>query len=112
MYYKEFKFDELLKHLGRGDSIAFMSDEKKYSRNSKVVMIGTNNDYTKVTGKELSAIFVDTRYSNSFTVDTLHYLLTKVKGKVTELFPEKVYFTSNIMSDEYTFCGKLNLYEN
>lgn len=112
MYYKEFKFDEVLKQLGRGDCIAFMSDEKKYSRNIKVAMIGTNNDYTKVTGKELSAIFVDTRYSNSFTIDTLHYLLTKVKGKVTELFPEKVYFTSNIMSDEYTFCGKLDLYEN
>ena len=112
MYYKEFKFDEVLKQLGKGDCIAFMSDEKKYSRNSKVVMIGTNNDYTKVTGKQLSAIFVDTRYSNSFTVATLHYLLTKVKGKGTELFPEKVYFTSSIMCAEYTFFGKLNLYEN
>lgn len=69
-----------------------MSDEKKYSRNSKVVMIGTNNDYTKVTGKEISAIFVDTRYSNSFTVDTLHYLLTKVKGKSHRVVPRKGIF--------------------
>ena len=112
MYCKEFKFDDVLKQLSKGECIAFMSDEKKYIKNSKVLMIGTNNDYSKLTGKSLSAIFVDTRYSDKFTVDTLHYLLTRLKGKDVELFPEKVYFTSNIMSDEYTFCGKLNLYEN
>lgn len=112
MFYKEFKFDDVLKQLGKGECIAFMSDEKKYSRNSKVVMIGTNNDYARVTGKEISAIFVDVRYSNKFTVDSLHYLLTKIRGEAAELFPDKIYFTSNIMTDGYTFCGKLNLYEN
>ena len=112
MYYKEFKFDDVLKQLSKGDCVAFMSDEKKYIKNSKVVMIGTNNDYAKVTGKNLSSIFVDTRYSDKYTVDTLHYLLTRLKGKDAELFPDKVYFTSNIMADGYTFYGKLNIYEN
>jgi len=112
MYYKEFKFDNVLKQLSKGEHIAFMSDEKKYIKNSKVLMVGTNNDYSKLTGKNLSAIFVDARYSNRFTVDTLHYLLTRVRGNSSELFPDKIYFTSNIMSDEYTFCGKLNLYES
>ena len=112
MYCKEFRFDDVLKQLSKGECIAFMSDEKKYIKNSKVLMIGTNNDYSKLTGKNLSAIFVDTRYSNKFTVDTLHYLLTRLKGKDAELFPEKIYFTSSIMTDDYTFCGMLNLYEN
>ena len=112
MYYKEFKFDDVLKQLSKGEHIAFMSDEKKYIKNSKVLMVGTNNDYSKLTGNNLSAIFVDTRYSDKYTVDTLHYLLTRLKGKDAELFPEKVYFTSNIMTDGYTFCGKLNIYEN
>ena len=112
MYYKEFKFDDVLKNLSKGECIAFMSDEKKYSQNGKVAMIGTNNSYARVTGKEISAIFVDTRYTNKFTVDSLHYLLTKIRGKSAELFPDKIYFTSNIMTDDYTFCGKLNLYEN
>ena len=41
MYYKEFKFDDVLKQLSKGEHIAFMSDEKKYIKNSKVLMVGT-----------------------------------------------------------------------
>ncbi len=113
MYYKEYKFDDVLKHLNKGDKIVFLSDEKKYSKNSKVVNILTNNDYSKVSGVSVSAIFVDARYSNSFTLDTLHYLLTKLKGDAITLFPDKIYFTSNLVNlDEgYTFCGNLNIYE-
>ena len=113
MYYKEYKFDDVLKHLNKGDKIVFMSDEKKYSKNSKVVNILTNNDYSKVSGVSVSAIFVDARYSDKFTLDTLHYLLTKLKGDAITLFPDKVYFTSDLVKvqGEYTFCGNLNIYE-
>ena len=113
MYYKEYKLDDVLKHLNKGDKIVFMSDEKKYSKNSKVISVTTNNDYSKLAGLSVSAIFVDVRYSDKFTLDTLHYLLTKLKGDAMTLFPDKVYFTSNLVNlDEgYTFCGNLNIYE-
>ena len=39
MYYKEYKIDDVLRHLNKGDKIVFLSDEKKYSKNSKVVHI-------------------------------------------------------------------------
>ena len=80
MYYKEYKFDDVLKHLNKGDKVVLMSDEKKYSKNSKVVNILTNNDYTKVTGVNISAVFVDVKYYDKFTLNTLHYLLTRLKG--------------------------------
>ena len=113
MYYKEYKFDDVLKHLNKGDKIVFMSDEKKYFKDSRVFTVFTNNDYSKLAGVSISAIFVDAKYSNNFTLDTLHYLLTKLKGDAITLFPDKIYFTSNLVNlDEgYTFCGNLNIYE-
>ena len=112
MYYKEYKLDDVLKHLNKGDKIVFMSDEKKYSKNSKVVNILTNNDYSKVTGVNISAVFVDVKYYDKFTLNTLHYLLTRLKGDAITLFPDKIYFTSDLVKDDgYTFCGNLNIYE-
>ena len=113
VYYKEYKLDDVLKHLNKGDKIVFMSDEKKYSKNSKVFTVFTNNDYSKLAGVSISAIFVDARYSDKFTLDTLHYLLTKLKGDAITLFPDKVYFTSDLVKvqEGYTFCGNLNIYE-
>ena len=112
MYYKEYKIDDVLRHLNKGDKIVFLSDEKKYSKNSKVVNVFTNNDYSKLAGLSVSAIFVDARYSDKFTLDTLHYLLTRLKGDAITLFPDKIYFTSDLVKDDgYTFCGNLNIYE-
>ena len=111
MYYKEYKLDDVLKHLNKGDKVVFMSDEKKYSKNSKVVNILTNNDYTKVVGVNSSAVFVDVKYYDKFTLNTLHYLLTRLKGDAITLFPDKIYFTSDLVKEEYTFCGNLNIYE-
>ena len=113
MYYKEYKIDDVLKHLNKGDKVVFMSDEKKYSKNSKVVNVTTNNDYSKLAGVNISAIFVDVKYYDKFTLNTLHYLLTRLKGDAITLFPDKIYFTSDLVKDGvgYTFCGNLNIYE-
>ena len=113
MYYKEYRFDDVLKHLNKGDKVVLMSDEKKYAKNSKVVNILTNNDYSKVTGVNISAVFVDVKYYDKFTLNTLHYLLTRLKGNAITLFPDKIYFTSDLVKSDigYTFCGNLNIYE-
>jgi hypothetical protein len=113
MYYKEYRFDDVLKHLNKGDKVVLMSDEKKYTKNSKVVNILTNNDYSKVTGVNISAVFVDVKYYDKFTLNTLHYLLTRLKGNAITLFPDKIYFTSDLVKSDigYTFCGNLNIYE-
>lgn len=112
MHYKNYKLDDVIKHLGKNDYIVLMSDTKSYSRNSKIIMVNTNNDYSKLVGKEVGTIFVDVRYSNKYTLDTLHYLLTRVRGDTTNLFPDKVYFTGDIMTEGFTFSGKLNFYES
>lgn len=111
MYYKEYKLDDVLKRLNKGDKIAFMTDEKKYSKNSKVINVSTNNDYSKVIGVNISAVFVDVKYYDKFTLNTLHCLLTRLKGNAITLFPDKIYFTSDLVKDGYTFCGNLNIYE-
>ena len=96
MYYKDYKLDDVLKNLSKSDHIVLLSDTKIYSRNNKITVVNTNNDYTYLVGKEVGAIFVDVRYSNKYTLDTLHYLLTRLRGGTTTLFPDKVYFTSDI----------------
>ena len=112
MYYKDYKLDDVLKNLSKSDHIVLLSDTKIYSRNNKITVVNTNNDYTYLVGKEVGAIFVDVRYSNKYTLDTLHYLLTRLRGGTTTLFPDKVYFTSDIMTEGFTFSGKLNFYES
>ena len=112
MYCKDYKLDDVIKHLGKNDKIVLMSDTKSYSRNSKIIMVNTNNDYSNLVGREIGAIFVDVRYSNKYTLDTLHYLLTRLRGGTTAIFPDKVYFTSDIMTEGFTFSGKLNFYES
>lgn len=112
MHYKDYKLDDVIKNLGKNDCIVLMSDTKIYSRNSKIIMVNTNNDYSYLVGREVGAIFVDVRYSNNYTLDTLHYLLTRLRGDAVALFPEKIYFTGDIMSEGFTFSGKLNFYES
>ena len=112
MHYKNYKLDDVIKNLSKSSHIALLSDTKSYSRNSKIIMVNTNNDYSNLVGKEIGAIFVDVRYSNKYTLDTLHYLLTRVRGDTTNLFPDKVYFTGDIMTEGFTFSGKLNFYES
>ena len=111
MYYKEYKLDDVLKHLNKGDKVVLMSNEKKYSKNSKVINVSTNNDYSKTTGVNISAVFVDVKCYDKFTLSTLHYLLTRLKGDAITLFPDKIYFTSDLVKEGYTFCGNLNIYE-
>lgn len=112
MYYKDYKLDDVIKNLSKSDYIVLLSDTKMYSRNNKICVVNTSNDYSHLAGRELGAIFVDVRYSNKYTLDTLHYLFTKLRGGATALFPDKVYFTSDIMTEGFTFSGKLNFYES
>lgn len=61
-------------------------------------------------GREVACIFVDVDYASQYSLELLHYILTKRRGSHLKTFPEQVYFISDIdRNNNYTFYGEVKL---
>lgn len=61
-------------------------------------------------GREVACIFVDVDYASQYSLELLHYILTRRRGNHLKTFPDQVYFISDInRNNNYTFHGEVKL---
>lgn len=61
-------------------------------------------------GREVACVFVDVDYTSQYSLELLHYILTRRRGSHLKTFPEQVYFISDInRNNNYTFYGEVKL---
>lgn len=110
MEHIEYRLEPVLDFIKDGELVVFLSNNKFYDKNRKVCRIGTNLNLDCIVGREVACIFVDTKYSSKYTLELLHYLLTRVRGESSKLFHDKLYFVSeNIGENVYSFYGEVKI---
>lgn len=92
------------------ERVLFLSNKDTFEGNKKVYTFKSNKDMDWCVGVEVSAIFIDTSYSTLYNLNTLHYLITRIRGNESKKFPDKIYFVSDWDDPEnFTFFGDVNV---
>lgn len=106
----EYSLDELVKHLKHKQVLVFVSTSDHFEGVKNVYTLKPDSDFRCIVGVDVSAIFVDSRCSGDYPLSTLLYLLTRIRGELSNEFPDKLYVTSKQFGEEvYTFYGELNI---
>lgn len=95
---------------GLSERVIFLSNKDTFKGNKKVYTLKSHKDVVWCAGLEVSAIFIDTSYSSLYNLNTLHYLITRIRGNESKKFPNKIYFVSDWDDPEnFTFFGDVNV---
>ena len=92
------------------ERVLFLSNKDTFKGNKKVYTFKSHKGADWCAGLEVSAIFIDASCSHLYNLNTLHYLMTRIRGNESKKFPDKIYFVSAYCdSENFTFFGDVNV---